>query len=70
MDRKHLKEWCFLMAVYVSQIALYAYSFAFERYAISLFFIRYIVIAIGMQILLAKIRKGAKNESIDHYSGI
>ena len=70
MDRNHLKEWCFLMAVYVSQIALYAYSFAFERYAISLFFIRYIVIAIGMQILLTKIRKGAKNESIDHYSGI
>ena len=48
---KRIKEWLFLILTYGSQIALYSYTFAFSRYAISMFFIRYIVIGIGIGIL-------------------
>lgn len=67
INRKKLKEWLFLMFVYASQVALYAYTFSFERYAISMFFIRYIVIGIGLAIIFKKIKlKGSKkNESIN-----
>lgn len=56
IDRKKIKEWLFLIATYGSQIALFSYSFAFSRYAITMFFIRYIIIGIGFGILFDKIK--------------
>ena len=50
IDKKKIKEWLFLILVYASQIALYSYTFAFSRYAISMFFIRYIIIGLGISI--------------------
>lgn len=45
------------MMVYLSQIALYAYTFAFSRYAISLFFLRYIVLGIGLSVIYETIKE-------------
>jgi len=65
VDRKKIKEWLFLILIYGSQIALYAYTFAFSRYAITLFFIRYIIIGIGLSIIYNKIKmRCKKHESI------
>lgn len=71
IKRKYLKEFIFLMTFYFSQIALYAYTFAFSRYAISLFFLRYIIIGFGISTISEIIKKrGAKNESINDNSRI
>lgn len=68
-NKKKFKEWLFIILVYGSQIALYSYTFAFSRYAISMFFLRYIVIGIGMNILYQNIKKWRKkNESINNNS--
>jgi len=56
-DRKKFSEWLFLMLVYGSQVALYSYTFAFSRYAITMFFLRYIVIGIGLGILFERFKK-------------
>ena len=59
------------MLVYGSQIALYSYTFAFGRYAISMFYLRYIVIGIGLDILYEKIKLWrGKNESISNCASI
>jgi len=69
IDKKRFKEWLFLMLVYGSQVALYAYTFAFSRYAISMFFIRYIVIGIGFDIIFKKIKNWrSSNESVNNNS--
>lgn len=71
IDKKKFKEWLFLMLVYGSQIALYSYTFAFGRYAISMFYLRYIVIGIGLDILYEKIKLWrGKNESISNCASI
>lgn len=56
IDKKKIKEWLFLILVYGSQIALYSYTFAFSRYAITMFFLRYIIIGFGIDIVYNKIR--------------
>ena len=71
IDRKKIKEWLFLMLVYGSQIMLYSYTFAFSRYAITMFFIRYIVIGIGINIIYKKIKsRRIKNECSNDNTGI
>lgn len=71
IDRRRIKEWLFIMLVYSSQIALYSYTFAFSRYAISMFQLRYIIIGIGLAILYEKIKlRREKNESINNNSCI
>ncbi len=70
LEKVKFKEWLFLMFTYGSQLAVYAYTFAFSRYAISLYFIRYIVIGIGLGILFNKIKGRSKNESINDNSSI
>ena len=57
IKRKHLLEYSFLILLYGYHIALYSYSFAYERYAITLFPIRFIVIAIGLQLIFSSIDK-------------
>lgn len=73
-NKKRIKEWLFLMLVYASQIAIYSYTFAFSRYAISMFFIRYIVIGLGIYAfyeIFKNVRtRGKKNESVNDYSSI
>lgn len=71
INKKNRKEWLFLILVLLSQIALYAYSFAFSRYAVSMFFIRYIIIGIGLEILFKRIKEWRnKHESINNNSSI
>ena len=62
LDKSKFKEWFFLIFTYGSQLAVYAYTFAFSRYAISLYFIRYIVIGIGLGILYDHIKKRRSNK--------
>ena len=70
LNKKRIKEWLFLILVYGSQIALYSYTFAFSRYAISMFFIRYIVIGIGIGILYDIVKNRRKHEDINDNSSI
>ena len=56
INKKNFKEWLFIIMVYGSQIALYSYTFAFSRYAMSMFYLRYIVVGIGLGILFKKIK--------------
>lgn len=57
IDKNKIKELLFLLLVYGSQIALYSYTFAFSRYAITMFFIRYIIIGIGLEIIYDRLNK-------------
>lgn len=71
IDKKKFKEWLFIILVYGSQIALYSYTFAFSRYAISMFYLRYIITGIGLGILFKKIKLWrSKNESISNCTSI
>ena len=72
INKKRIKEWLFLIVTYGSQIAIYSYTFAFSRYAISMFFIRYIIIGIGILSFyeIYKSRRGKRNESINDNSSI
>ena len=54
--RTNLLEYAFLMIFYILQIILYCVAFAYERYAITLFPIRFIIIAIGLYIGYSKIK--------------
>ena len=70
-DKKRFKEWLFIILVYGSQIALYSYTFAFGRYAISMFYLRYIVIGIGLDILYERIKLWrCRYESINNCASI
>ncbi len=57
IKRKHILEYLFLVIIYGYHIALYSYSFAYERYSITLFPIRFIVIAMGLQLIFSIICK-------------
>ena len=72
INKKRIKEWLFLILTYESQIAIYSYTFAFSRYAISMFFIRYIIIGIGILSFceIYKSRRGKRNESVNDNSSI
>lgn len=72
INKKRIKEWLFLILTYGSQIAIYSYTFAFSRYAISMFFIRYIIIGIGILSFceIYKSRRGKRNESVNDNSSI
>ncbi len=70
INRKKIIDWLLLIAVYGYQILLYCYSFAYSRYAITLFPIRFIIIGMGLYIIYQKIKewKGHKNESTNNNS--
>lgn len=71
LDRSKIKEWLLLMLTYGVQVALYSYTFAFSRYAITMFFMRYIVIGIGIGIVYKKIKnRSKKNESFNDNTSI
>ncbi|MGI6616865.1 MAG: ArnT family glycosyltransferase [Saccharofermentanales bacterium] len=53
--RKHkLKETMYLLAVYGSQILIYSLTFAFGRYGITMFFLRYLILAIGLSAIFPR----------------
>lgn len=68
IDKERIKEWVFIILVYFTQIALYSYTFAFSRYAISMFFMRYIIIGVGIDILYRNRRR--KYENINNNTSI
>lgn len=69
IDKKKIKDWLFLILIYGSQVLIYAYTFAFSRYAVSMFFIRYIIIGIGLSIIYEKIgHRRKKNENNLNYT--
>ena len=71
INKKRIKEMLFLGMIYMSQIILYAYTFAFDRYGITLFFIRYLIIGIGIDVIYKMIKnRSKKNESINDSSSI
>lgn len=57
LSRKHFKELLFLTVNYVFQIAVYSYTFAFDRYGQTLLFIRFIIIGIGLQVIYDFMKK-------------
>ena len=64
INKKKSKDLLFLLLISISQIALYSYTYAFSRYAISLFFIRYIIIGMGISVIAEFIvKRRSKNES-------
>lgn len=56
LSRNYLKEFTFLIGFYISQIALYAYTYSFSRYGQTLYCIRFIIIGIGLGILFNYIK--------------
>lgn len=48
ITKKHLKELVLFLGLYGYHIALYSYTFSYSRYAQTLFFIRFIIIAFGL----------------------
>ena len=71
VKKRYLKEILFLGLLYASQVALYSYTFAFSRYAISMFFIRYIVIGLGLASLCEIVKKRrSKNENLNDNTGL
>lgn len=70
-DKTKIKEMLFLGGIYLSQVALYSYTFAFNRYGITLFFLRYIIIGFGINIIFNKfISRRSKNESTNNNTGV
>lgn len=65
LNRKLIKEFIFLILIYGYHIALYSYSFASSRYAITLYPIRFIIIGFGLKIIYDYYmkRKEQNNES-------
>lgn len=56
-NKKYFKELLFLGFIYIYQIVTYSYTFAFDRYAQTLYFYRFIIVGIGFKIFISKILK-------------
>ena len=54
MSKKNINELIFLILVMFSQVALYSYTFVTSRYGITLFFMRYLIIGLGINACIAK----------------
>jgi len=48
LNKRRRKECLFILSVYVFQIAVYSFTFAFSRYGQTLYFLRYIIIGWGL----------------------
>ena len=56
-DKRIRQEGYLIVILYIFQIAVYCYSFVFDRYAQTLYFLRFIIIGWGLQILFKYIKK-------------
>jgi hypothetical protein len=57
INHKKIKEYLFLLSIYIFQIAVYCYTFSYSRYAITLYFLRFIICGIGLQIIYEYLKK-------------
>jgi hypothetical protein len=57
LNKKYNKEYWLVMSIYLYHIIICSISFAFGRYAISLFPLRYIIIGWGIPIIINKIKR-------------
>ncbi len=57
LDKRIRVEGFFITILYFFQIAVYCYSFAFDRYAQTLYFLRFIIIGWGLQTLFCYLKK-------------
>lgn len=57
ISKKFLKETLFLLELYGYHIALYSYTFAYARYAQTLYFFQYIIIALGLYNLTQTLKR-------------
>lgn len=63
--KRYWKETALLVTTYIFQIALYSYTFSFDRYAQTLYFMQFIIIGIGISIMWNKYKeRKTKNEII------
>ncbi len=62
--KQYRKELLLLLSTYLFQIILYSYTFAFSRYAQTLYFIRFIIIGIGISIIWDKFVERKKENEI------
>lgn len=63
--KRYWKEMALLVTTYIFQIALYSYTFSFDRYAQTLYFMQFIIIGIGISIMWNKYKeRKTKNEII------
>ena len=51
ISRRQLPEFLFIVSIYIYNVALYSYTFAYGRYAITLYPLRFIIIAWGLNII-------------------
>lgn len=67
INKKFLKETFLFLCLYGYSIALYSYTFAFSRYAQTLYFLRYIIIGLGIKVLFDLLKykeRDTKNEKV------
>lgn len=55
--KKYYKELLFLLGYYVYNIVLYSYSFAYGRYALTMYPIRFIIIGLGITIIINNLKE-------------
>lgn len=58
--KRFRKETIFILSIYLSQLAIYSYTFSFSRYGQTLFFLRFIIIGFGLQIIYDLFKKKKK----------
>ncbi|MEG0034928.1 MAG: hypothetical protein RR734_05085 [Bacilli bacterium] len=64
LNRRRIKELLLIASFYIFQIIVYSYSFSFSRYAQTLYFIRYIIIGMGLYELWQYLLNRKKKQQI------
>lgn len=62
--KKYRAELLLLLSTYLFQVMLYSYTFVFDRYAQTLYFLRFIIIGIGVSIIYEKIKERKKKNEV------
>lgn len=60
LNKKRWREGLFIFSVYLFQICVYSFTFAYSRYAQTLYFLRYLIIGWGLYELYCYIYKNVK----------
>ena len=60
VNKKYWKELIFIGSIYVSQILVFSYTFAYSRYGQTLYFLRFIIIGMGIQCIYDYIKNKKK----------
>ncbi len=62
LEKKRVKELFFVLSVYTFQIFVYSFTFVFSRYAQTLYFMRFIIIGWGSQVIIRKFLTGVNKK--------